>query len=91
MRYGCVPIVRATGGLKDTVFENAGNQANGFLFTEAKPQALADAIRRAIGFYVNQPGWQELQRQGMQQDFSWEKSASEYGALYQKLMKERHP
>jgi starch synthase len=91
MRYGCVPIVRATGGLKDTVFENAGSQTNGFIFTEAVPEALAEAIRRALALYSDHPRWQVLQRQGMQMDFSWEKSAREYGLLYQKLMKERHP
>lgn len=91
MRYGCVPIVRATGGLKDTVFENAGKQSNGFLFAEAESQALADAVHRAILVYANRPRWQKLQRQGMQHDFSWERSAREYGALYQKLMKVRHP
>jgi starch synthase len=91
MRYGCVPIARATGGLKDTVFENTGNQTNGFIFTEAVPEALAEAIRRALALYPDRPRWQELQRQGMQMDFSWEKSAREYGLLYQKLMKERHP
>jgi starch synthase len=91
MRYGCVPIVRATGGLKDTVFENAGSQTNGFIFTEVVPEALAEAIRRALALYSDRPRWQALQRQGMQMDFSWEKSAREYGLLYHKLMKERHP
>jgi starch synthase len=91
MRYGCVPIVRATGGLKDTVFEHAGSQSNGFLFEEARPEALVDAIRRALILYADRPRWQELQRQGMQMDFTWEKSAREYSLLYQKLMKERLP
>jgi starch synthase len=91
MRYGCVPIARATGGLKDTVFENPGNQANGFLFNEPRPDTLAEAIRRAINTFAYRPRWQELQHQGMQQDFSWERSAREYESLYQKLMKERHP
>jgi starch synthase len=90
MRYGSVPVVRATGGLKDTVFEEAGELSNGFLFTENDPQALANAIRRAILAYNNPPHWQALQRQGMQQNFSWQRSASEYRALYQKLMKARH-
>jgi starch synthase len=91
MRYGCVPIVRATGGLKDTVFERRGSQTNGFLFEEASPEVLADAIRRALILYADRPRWQKLQRHGMQEDFSWERSAREYNLLYQKLMKERHP
>lgn len=90
MRYGCVPIAHATGGLKDTVFESGSDRDNGFLFYEATPQALGDAIHRAIMLYAFQPRWQELQRRGMQQDFSWEKSAREYGELYQKLVKVRH-
>ena len=91
MRYGCVPIVRATGGLKDTVFENSGGRTNGFLFDDARAEALADAIRRAMIFYADRPRWQALQRQGMQGDFSWERSARDYHLLYQKMMKERHP
>jgi starch synthase len=91
MRYGCVPIARATGGLKDTVTEKAGSHANGFIFTEAVPEALAEAIRRALTLYSDRPRWQALQRQGMQGDFTWEKSAREYHLLYQKLMKERQP
>ncbi len=90
MRYGCVPIVRATGGLKDTVLEAAGDQSNGFIFTDNEPQALADAIRRAILLYANPPRWQAYQRQGMELNFSWERSAIEYRNLYKKLMKARH-
>jgi starch synthase len=90
MRYGCVPIARATGGLKDTVFETSGGPANGFVFDDATPVALAEAVRRALDLYSDRPRWQDLQRQGMQQDFSWERSAREYSLLYQKLMKERH-
>jgi starch synthase len=90
MRYGCVPVVRSTGGLADTVFEAGEEQANGFVFAEAKPEPLADAIRRATSAYSNPCRWLELQRHGMKQDFSWDKSAREYKQLYQKLVKERH-
>jgi starch synthase len=91
MRYGCVPIVRATGGLKDTVFERAGDSQNGFVFTETDPLALADAIRRAIRFYAVPSRWQRLQRQGMQQDFSWKQSARAYRDVYEQLLKARQP
>jgi starch synthase len=90
MRYGCVPIVRATGGLKDTVFEDGAEQSNGFVFDQANSLPLADAIRRALVTYQDHPRWQELQLHGMQKDFSWERSAREYNLLYQELMKERH-
>jgi starch synthase len=89
MRYGCVPIVRATGGLKDTVFESGAQQANGFVFDQATPDAVADAILRALIYYTDNSRWQELQRHGMLQDFSWERSAQEYNLLYQELRKER--
>lgn len=91
MRYGCIPIVRATGGLKDTVFEEKGRLTNGFLFEEASPDSLASAIHRALLIYSNNSHWKELQFQGMQQDFSWERSAMEYLSLYSTMTKKRHP
>jgi starch synthase len=90
MHYGCVPIVRATGGLKDTVIEKGDGQTTGFIFDEATHEALADAIRRALILFINRPQWKELQYNGMRQDFSWERSAREYMLLYLKLIKERH-
>jgi len=81
MRYGCVPVVRATGGLKDTVEEGR----TGFLFEEATPEALVEALRRALATYPEQAKWQKLQRHGMKQDFSWTKSARQYRTVYQSL------
>jgi len=81
MRYGCVPVVRATGGLKDTVEEGR----TGFLFEEATPEALVEALRRALATYPEQAKWQKLQRNGMKQDFSWTKSAQQYRTVYQSL------
>jgi len=81
MRYGCVPLVRATGGLKDTVEE----VPTGFLFEEATPEALVEALRRARATYPEQAKWQKLQRNGMEQDFSWSRSASQYASLYWSL------
>jgi starch synthase len=81
MRYGCVPVVRATGGLKDTVEEGR----TGFRFEEATPEALIEAIRRALAVCPEQEKWRKLQRNGMEQDFSWTKSARQYLAVYQSL------
>ena len=81
MRYGCVPLVRATGGLKDTVEEGR----TGFLFEEATPEALVEALRRARATYPEQAKWRKLQRNGMEQDFSWSRSASQYASLYWSL------
>ena len=81
MRYGCVPLVRATGGLKDTVEEGR----TGFRFEEATPEALVEALRRALAIYPERAKWRKLQRNGMEQDFSWSRSASQYASLYWSL------
>jgi starch synthase len=83
MRYGAVPLVRATGGLKDTVTPYAvGGRGTGFLFGPAEAKALADAIREALGVYSDQRRWLGLQRRGMAQDFTWVRSARAYTELY---------
>lgn len=86
MRYGCVPVVRATGGLRDTV-RNGYDPAssNGYLFAEATPESLGAALRRAIADYTNQTGWTARQMCGMKIDFSWQQSAQIYAQLYTKL------
>ena len=92
MRYGCVPLARATGGLKDTIVdyqaEHSG-KSTGFLFEEATSEALADSLRRALAVYHDQRRWQGLQRRGMKLDFSWERSAVEYLYLYLELLSGR--
>lgn len=83
MRYGCIPIVRATGGLKDTVREDLPADAGlGFVFESADPSALAAAIERALRVYKDPPRWQALQQRGMAQDFTWARSARAYQAVY---------
>ena len=85
LRYGTVPVVRATGGLADTVVdvESSGAGGNGFTFTDASGQALLDALRRALAFYRRDPeGWAALQRVGMARDFSWQASARAYLEAY---------
>jgi starch synthase len=82
MRYGCVPIVRATGGLKDTVEEGK----TGFLFEKANADALLEAIQRAMGVYASQEKWRRFQRNGMKEDFSWTRSARQYAMIYRSLL-----
>jgi len=82
MRYGCVPLVRATGGMKDTVEEGQ----TGFLFGAASAEALAEVIRGALAVYHQREKWRKLQRNGMKQDFSWRRSARAYADLYSQLM-----
>ena len=83
MRYGCVPVVRAAGGLNDTVKHGE----TGFVFEEPKAKALADAIRGALKDFPDRDVWQKIQRAGMMQDFSWANSAQKYLELYQSLIK----
>ncbi len=93
MRYGTVPIVRATGGLKDTVFDCENFQIpiqrrNGFSFADATQASLNSALQRAFRLYREEPfTFQSLIRRGMQSDFSWKKPAQEYLKLYRSLLK----
>jgi starch synthase len=83
MRYGCVPIVRAAGGLNDTVRHGE----TGFVFEKAHHMSLVAAIRSALKVYTDREKWQAIQRAGMAQDFSWESSARQYLELYRNLIK----
>jgi starch synthase len=80
LRYGAVPIVRATGGLDDTVDETTG-----FKFREYTGKALLGALREALAAWKNREAWQGRMRLGMARDFSWDASAAEYRRLYQSL------
>ena len=91
MRYGCVPVARATGGLRDTISdyhaESGGHRhSTGFLFKAATSQALSQDIQRALRVYKDKRRWSGLQRRGMKQDFSWQRSAERYLELYEKLV-----
>jgi starch synthase len=87
LHYGTVPVVRATGGLDDTVedFNPALGGGNGFKFSAYTPTALLAAIDRARGWYGRRQAWQTLMRAGMGADFSWKRSAVEYVELYRSL------
>ena len=82
MRYGCVPLVRAVGGLHDTVTDSE----TGFVFVEAKVKSFNDAVRRALTLYPYHSRWAALQKAGMALDFSWSHSARRYVDLYKKLV-----
>ena len=89
MRYGTVPIVRATGGLDDTVqqFDPGTRQGNGFKFEQYEAGALLDKIREALYFYGRPQDWATIQRNGMSVDNSWRAAAKKYIALYEQVMK----
>lgn len=87
MRYGCVPIARATGGLSDTIKDYfLDNDSTGFLFDLENSKACKMALTSAIEIYADQRKWLGLQRRGMEQDFSWLKSAKKYRSLYRSIL-----
>src|SRR5262249_3190392 len=81
LRYGTIPVVRATGGLDDTIDEDTG-----FKFQDYTGIAFLDAIRAALGVYRDSGQWVRRMRRAMQKDFSWSASAGEYQKLYQRLL-----
>jgi starch synthase len=91
MKYGTVPVVRATGGLDDTVQEwsaEAGT-GTGFRFNEYLPEELLQALRRAFASFADRKQWQKLMRNGMARDYSWTKPAKEYIQLYEEIVRRR--
>lgn len=82
LRYGTVPIVRATGGLEDTVVDAGAPGGNGIKFAEYTRGALVAAVERALELYADRPRWTALQRSGMAIDPSWDVSAREYVKVY---------
>jgi starch synthase len=86
LRYGTVPLVRATGGLADTVrnYDPLTGEGTGFTFDEYSPQALLGTLRWAIGVFEDRAAWRRLQQAGMRQDHSWEASAGEYVKVYER-------
>ncbi|MDP2133558.1 MAG: glycogen synthase GlgA [Sulfuritalea sp.] len=86
LRYGTPPVVRATGGLADTVIDEAdARHGNGFVFGPATAAALLQALQRATAAWHDRPHWRRLQRHGMARDSSWQESAAHYVALYRQL------
>ncbi|HWO57962.1 MAG TPA: glycogen synthase GlgA [bacterium] len=85
LRYGTIPVVRATGGLADTVIDADARpeEGNGFVFNDYTEQAMLAALRRAVAAYGDRARWTALQRRGMAADFSWTHAAGEYLRLYQ--------
>jgi starch synthase len=83
LRYGTVPVVRAVGGLADTVIDGT----LGFAFTEYSPAALLETLQKALTAFGNKRKWRALQAAGMKQDHSWDRSAREYVKIYESVMK----
>ncbi|MDD8017282.1 MAG: glycogen synthase GlgA [Bacteroidota bacterium] len=88
LKYGTVPIVRATGGLDDTIQDvTSSGGGTGFKFKKYDSKELLKTIHRAVKTYKDQKTWQKIMRNGMAKDFSWESSAKKYINLYRHLLK----
>jgi starch synthase len=88
LKYGTVPIVRRTGGLADSVqiYDPDTGTGTGIVFNDYNPQAVAWAINAALDLYPDRPVWTRLMRNGMAQDFSWEKQGALYVELYERMV-----
>ena len=91
LKYGTVPIVRATGGLDDTIeaWDARTGKGTGFKFTDYTGEDLLLTVKQALGAYKDQASWQTLMRNGMNRDFSWRASAREYGRVYERVRQMR--
>jgi starch synthase len=90
-RYGTVPIVRATGGLDDTVtdFDERSRTGTGFKFDDYAATALVAAVKRAVKAFSNREAWNDLVARIMRLDYSWDASARRYAELYRQLRSPR--
>ncbi|GIW72415.1 MAG: glycogen synthase 2 [Planctomycetota bacterium] len=89
MRYGTVPVVRRTGGLADTVEpvgRDATERGTGFVFEDADPKALADAVARALALWPERRLFRSVVQRGMRRDWSWARAAAQYEKLYRELV-----
>lgn len=86
MRYGAAPVVRRTGGLADSVQPCRDGTGTGFLFSDATAHSVNDAIEEALAVYRDRAAWAALQQRCMAQDFSWDRAAGEYIALYERAI-----
>jgi starch synthase len=86
LKYGTVPIVRATGGLDDTIdpWDPRTSKGTGFKFIDYSAEALLGTIRHALHVFRDRTSWEQLMRNGMMKDFSWNASAREYIRLYER-------
>jgi starch synthase len=91
LKYGTIPVVRATGGLDDTIlnYDPVTRRGNGFKFIRYDAKEFLNQIKVAIGFYSQPEHWKQLIRNAMSSDFSWERSAEAYLQLYRKALEKK--
>ncbi len=88
LKYGTIPVVRATGGLDDTIteFDPQTGKGNGFKFSEYSAAALAERVKKAVKVYEDEKLWRKLMQNAMKEDFSWKKSAVKYEEIYKRAL-----
>lgn len=86
-RYGAIPVVRETGGLKDSIKDFANDHGNGYTFAGMNPQDMLNTIKRALADYNDQEKWHKYVSVVMNKDFGWSTSAKQYVKMYEKLLK----
>jgi len=91
LKYGTIPVVRATGGLDDTItpYDPATKKGNGFKFTRYDAKEFLNTIKAAISFYYQPERWRQLVQNAMAADFSWKRSAQSYLELYRKALEKK--
>lgn len=91
LRYGTIPVVRAVGGLEETIIEYdpASGQGTGFKFDKFEPEEFWTAVKKALSLYRNATAWKNICQQAMQQEFSWPKAAAEYVKAFEKAREKR--
>jgi len=88
LKYGTIPVVRATGGLDDTIteFDPETGEGNGFKFSEYSAAALVESVKKAVKVYEDEKLWRKLMRNAMKKDLSWKKSAVKYEKIYKRAL-----
>ena len=86
-KYGSIPIIRETGGLKDSIHDVGGENGNGFTFQTYNAHDMLYTIRRAVEGYQNKEGWAILVKRAMESNNSWNRSANEYIRMYKDVLK----
>ena len=87
LRYGSIPIIRETGGLRDSIFDSGDGKGNGFTFASYNAHDMLHAMRRAVEGFKDKEGWQILVKRAMECDYSWGRSAGEYIKMYKEILK----
>lgn len=93
LRYGTIPVVRAVGGLEETIveYDPASGRGTGFKFKRFDPDEFWAAITRALSLYGNPTAWEQVREQAMRQEFGWPEAAASYIEIYQKARQKRFP